>query len=72
MPAAEVTRPFTTQAFAPHQCEAEDWVPTEEDAVLVRCPRVGIRVVEKMPTGGLRTRVCCRYHRGLEGRHAVC
>ena len=48
------------------QCEVTDWLPTAdgEDAVNVRCQNVGKRVVEKMPLGGLRTRIVCGFHRG--------
>ena len=45
------------------RCEAWDIVPTEDDAEYVRCPNVGVRVLETDGFGHRRTRIACAYHR---------
>ncbi len=47
------------------RCEAWDLVPTEDDADYVQCVNRGVRVVERLCTGGFRTRIACAVHRSL-------
>jgi len=52
------------------RCEAEDWVPTNDDAVSVRCPRQGriIRERHSDGSGHFRLRCVCPVH----GLTSVC
>jgi len=44
------------------QCEAEDWVPTEDDATLVRCHHNGKRISERVGGRYTRWRIVCPLH----------
>jgi hypothetical protein len=45
------------------QCEAFDWIPTEDDAVYVQCANQGRRISERdYLTGYLRWRIVCPLH----------
>jgi len=47
------------------QCEAMDWVPTEDDAEYLRCPRDGAVIEERDEFGHVRHRSVCVDH-GLD------
>lgn len=49
------------------RCEAWDIVPTEDDAKEVQCVNHGVRVIERLCTGGFRSRIACAVHRSLVG-----
>lgn len=51
------------------QCEAHDLIPTEDDAIDVRCPRMG-RCIRESVRGRPRLRFVCDAH-GLWGAMEV-
>jgi hypothetical protein len=40
-----------------------DWISIDDDVVLVRCQEDGLRITERTPHGGPKTRVLCARHR---------
>ena len=44
------------------QCEAHDLVPTKDDAIDIRCPRMGRVIREDMGGGRMRLRSVCEAH----------
>lgn len=52
------------------QCEAHDLVPTEDDAIDVRCPRMGRCIRERDAFGRARLRFVCAAH-GLDSAMTV-